>query len=140
MEFLLKEEKPEVGSFMSLFESTGWNSFYKATSDQFAKCLASTWYSVSAYHDNQLIGFGRIISDGILYGIICDMIVAPAHQNRGVGTAILDKLKERAEGEGLRAIWLFSAPGKSEFYRRNGFEERADDAPGMQIKLFLSQS
>jgi hypothetical protein len=33
----------------------------------------------------------------------------------------------------VRVIWLFSAKGKSAFYKNFGFAERPSDAPGMQM-------
>jgi hypothetical protein len=33
----------------------------------------------------------------------------------------------------MRVLWLFSAKGKSAFYKKFGFLERPVDAPGMQM-------
>jgi len=82
----------------------------------------------------RLVGFGRVVSDGVLYGMIYDMIVEPTHQGRGIGSEILRRLVERCRAAGLRDIQLFSARGKAPFYGKRGFENRPDDAPGMRLR------
>jgi len=74
-------------------------------------------------------------SDGILYALICDLIVRPSHQDRGIGSALLGQLIERCRRQKIRVIWLFSAKGKSAFYKNFGFIERPTDAPGMQMSI-----
>jgi GNAT superfamily N-acetyltransferase len=76
---------------------------------------------------------GRVVSDGVLYGMIYDLIVRPSHRGCGIGTAILDKLIRRCRDAELREIQLFSAKGKAGFYRNRGFMERPQEAPGMQL-------
>lgn len=136
LSFIIKEGVPDIVLYFSLYETTGWNAFYKADLKEMENSISNSWYSVCAYSNSELIGYGRVISDGALYGVICDMIVSPAYQNMGVGSAILTKLKQQCVSKGLRVMWLFSAAGKTAFYKRHGFVERPDDAPGMQIRLY----
>ena len=44
--------------------------------------IANSWYSLSAYDGNKLVGFGRVVTDGILYAMIYDLVFAPT----GYGT------------------------------------------------------
>jgi len=88
---------------------------------------------LSAYHKDELVGFGRALSDGVLYALICDLIVQPAYQGQGIGSALLNKLIDRCRSQHMRVLWLFSARGKSTFYKKFGFFERPVDAPGMQM-------
>ena len=133
MQAIYEETIPEREAYHHLFETTGWNESYQAGVDQLHRAIANSWYTVSAYVDDRLVGFGRVISDGVLYAFICDMIVQPSHQRQGIGSAILQKLVERCRAAGVRVIWLFAAQGKSEFYERHGFQARPAGAPGMQL-------
>jgi GNAT superfamily N-acetyltransferase len=119
---------------MELFETTGWNEVYKADLGELSQALDRSWHVVTAHDGDQLVGVGRVVSDGVLYAMICDMIVRPSHQNRGIGSTILRRLVERCKAAGLRDIQLFSAKGKAPFYRNRGFVERPEDAPGMRLK------
>ncbi|MDR0370946.1 MAG: GNAT family N-acetyltransferase [Prevotellaceae bacterium] len=90
---------------------------------------------VSAYSQNELIGCGRIISDGYLHAFITEMIIHPCYQRQGVGKNILNMLISKCFDADIRDIQLFCAKGKKEFYLNNGFAERSNDAPGMQYRI-----
>jgi ribosomal protein S18 acetylase RimI-like enzyme len=130
------EGPPAAATYFKLFESTGWNKGYGANQDELLEAISDSWYLLCAYKDKEdLVGFARIVSDGILYAFICDMIVDPAYQKQGVGTALMKKLIERCKEAGIRVVWLMAAADKSRFYQRFGFHVRPPDAPGMQLNL-----
>ena len=132
---VLKEEPPDINRYRDLFCTTGWNEEYKVTSGMMQTVLNNSWYIVSAYIDEKLVGFGRVITDGILHAMIYEMIVDPEFQGKGIGTQILKMLVGKCKQQGIRDIQLFCARGKKEFYIKNGFESRPDDAPGMQYMI-----
>jgi len=126
---------PDKDQYFKLFESTGWNKEYNLDKEQVFETLLNSWYMICAYKDDKLVGFGRIISDGIMHALILDMIILPEFQNNGIGSIILDKLKEKCILHNIRDIQLFSAKGKAGFYKKHGFTIRPEDAPGMEIKI-----
>lgn len=129
-----RETKPDARHYLALFETTGWNAVYKVGLDELSKALNNSWYVVTAYQRNELVGIGRVVSDGVLYAMIYDIIVKPSYQGMGIGTTILNKLIEKCRSAGVRDIQLFSAKGKAQFYSKRGFVERPADAPGMRLK------
>ena len=129
------EQPPPATDYDRLFETTGWNKSYQASPQELYRAISDSWYVLSAYDKNNLVGFGRIISDGVLYALICDMIVKPSYQGQGIGSHLLEKLIEKCQREKIRVIWLFSARGKSALYEKFGFLERPVDAPGMQLLI-----
>ncbi len=72
-----------------------------------------------AFSGDDLIGFGRALSDSVKDAGIFDVAVGPAYQGQGIGTAIMDDILERLAG--LNVI-LFANPGREEFYARFGFK------------------
>lgn len=134
MEIRFDESPPSRDQFRRLFDTTGWNDEYHATSEELARALANSQCTVAAYASDELVGFGRVVSDGVLHAMIYDLIVAPAVKSQGIGSAILRKLVERCLADGIRDIQLFCAEGQSGFYETQGFERRPADAPGMQYR------
>ena len=130
-----REKLPEAAAYQQLFETTGWNRAYRAGADELYRAISSSWYVLSAYDNDDLVGFGRVVCDGVLYALICDLIVRPSHQGQGIGSALLTQLIDRCRRQKMRVIWLFSAKGKSAFYKNFGFVERPVDAPGMQMRI-----
>jgi N-acetylglutamate synthase-like GNAT family acetyltransferase len=128
-----RDKLPALDAYHQLFETTGWNKSYRADEDELYAAISASWYVLSAYDNDDLVGFGRVISDGVLYALICDLIVKPSCQGQGIGSSLLNRLIARCRAQQIRAIWLFSAKGKSSFYKNFGFAERPSDAPGMQL-------
>lgn len=131
-------QKPTAKNFTELFETTGWNSTYKLTSKELYTAIENSWYHISVYDGKKLIGFGRIICDGVVHALILDMIILPKYQGKGIGKIILDRLVKKCLDNKIRDIQLFCAKDKKEFYEKYGFLSRPDNAPGMEIKLILA--
>lgn len=87
-------------------------------------------YSVSVYDDDKIIGYGRIIGDGICFLYIHDVMVIPKYQNKKIGSQIMNKLLEKVnqikiENPYVR-VYLGASKGKEKFYERIGFITRED--------------
>jgi GNAT superfamily N-acetyltransferase len=115
-----------------LFETTGWNKEYCLSIDELKLALSNSYYTVSAYEGDKLVGFGRIISDGVLHAMIYEMIVDPGYQGEGIGSTILNMMVDKCLENNIRDVQLFCARGKKVFYERHGFTVRDNNAPGMQ--------
>ena len=125
---------PEKAELFRLFETTGWNEFYRLGESDLHEAAARSWHLLSAYSDDKLVGFGRIICDGVVHALILDLIVLPEFQERGIGGTILDSLVRKCLDHKIRDIQLFCAKGQAEFYKKRGFSPRPDNAPGMEYR------
>ena len=130
----IKENVNNVDEFNLLYDLVGWGAYDKEISK---KALNNTYYSVSVYDDNKIIGYGRLIGDSICFMYIQDVMVVPEYQNKKIGTSIMNKLLEKIdiiknENPDVR-VYLGASKGKEDFYKQFGFIERenADLGPGM---------
>jgi len=126
-------EIPDPLAFVRLFATTGWDLQGRLTVAAAAAALAPTWYAVSAYERERLVGTGRIIGDGVLHALLVDVIVDPDYRHRGIGSAIVERLVAECRLQNIVDIQLFCAFGVRPFYERLGFAARPDDAPGMEL-------
>ena len=126
-------EMPPCDELFALFETTGWNEFYRVDAEEYHATVAASWYSVFVREGERLIGMGRMICDGLLHALIIDLIVLPEEQGRGVGDALLKKLVSHCDDHGIRDIQLFSARDKAAWYEKRGFVKRDTTGPGMQL-------
>jgi GNAT superfamily N-acetyltransferase len=124
-------QAPAAQSFKNLYDTTNWGPVERDAAF-YAEALRGSWASVAAYDGDTLVGFARAISDGKLHAFITEMIVDPGYQRRRLGEQLLERLVARCISSGITDIQLFCAKGKADFYLKNGFSRRPDDAPGMQ--------
>ena len=133
----IKENIKNIDDFNSLYDAVGWEAYdYNITK----QALDNTFYSVSIYDENKIIGYGRLIGDTICFMYIHDVMVLPEYQGQKIGTQIMnkliDKVKEiKKENPDIR-VYLGASKGKEEFYKKFGFIERyeADLGAGMILK------
>ena len=123
----IKENVNSIEEFNYLYDAVGWGSYDEKVSE---KALANTMYSVSVYDDDKIIGYGRIIGDGICFLYIHDVMVIPKYQNKKIGSQIMNKLLEKVnlikrENPYVR-VYLGASKGKEKFYERFGFITRED--------------
>ena len=108
--------------YCRLRESVGWLNFSKVQAE---KSLNNSVYTVVALKDNQAVGMGRLIGDGMYYMIV-DVVVQPACQKMGIGSRIIDMINEYVEretpGGGRSSIQLIAEKGKESFYEKRGFK------------------
>ena len=134
------DDLPSADEFFELFATTGWNATYKVDANDLEAALKSSWKAVSAYSSAQLLGFGRMLSDGLLYAILLDVIVDPDFRPKGIGGEIVRRLVRDCIDANIRDIQLFSAVGKVNFYERLGFVVRHADSPGMRFSSLSDSS
>ena len=123
----IKENIKNVKEFNLLYDDVGWGAYDDNITQ---KALDNTFYSVSAYDDNKIVGYGRIIGDTICFLYIQDIMVKPEYQGNKIGTMIMNKLLEKIneikqENPDLK-VYLGASKNREEFYEKFGFIKRID--------------
>jgi len=124
---IIKENIKSVDEFNLLYDAVGWEAYDEKIAQ---KALDNTFYSVSVYDANKIIGYGRVIGDTICFLYIQDIMVKPEYQGKKIGTAIMNKLLEKIneikkENSDLR-VYLGASKNKEKFYEKFGFIKRID--------------
>ena len=123
--------------YCRLRESVEWLNFSK---EQTKKSLNNSLYTVVAVKDNQTVGMGRLIGDGLYY-VIVDVVVHPACQKMGIGSKIVDMMIEYVDREtpsgGRSSIQLLAEKGKETFYEKRGFKILPHDFCGSGMRKVI---
>ena len=93
-------------------------SFHDA--DIHRKTFSASASVVFACDGQQLVGFARAISDGLVQGAIYDVAVLPSYQGHGIGKQLIEKIV--ASLPGCNFI-LYASPGKEPFYEKLKFRK-----------------
>ncbi|TKI84094.1 GNAT family N-acetyltransferase [Bacillus mycoides] len=115
------EPPKDFNELLTMYESLGWNSLELSVNELEQMCKQS-WYAIYVFDDQKLVGMGRIISDGVITGIICGVCVLPEYQSKGIGKEIVERLIRHCEQK--RVIpQLMCVEDLKYYYESIGFEE-----------------
>ncbi|PEP99979.1 GNAT family N-acetyltransferase [Bacillus wiedmannii] len=114
------EHPTDFNGLLALYESLGWNSL-KLTLNELEQMCKQSWYAIYAFDDKKLVGMGRIISDGVITGVICGICVLQDYQSIGIGKEIVERLIQHCE---LNKVipQLMCVEKLQSYYESKGFE------------------
>lgn len=122
MKYTIKENQLNYETYYTLRESVGWNNWSK---EQAKKALENSYYSIVIFYNDNAIGMGRVVGDGIYFTIV-DIVVRPEYQGRKIGTTIMNSILEYIEKNMCErsrvSVQLLAEVGKEQFYIKQGFK------------------
>lgn len=111
---------------LPLYASVGWTA-YTAEPETLCRGFARSLLTLAAYADGRLIGLLRAVGDGETVVFVQDLLVCPAHQRRGVGTALLRELLARYPEVRQIELAADDTPETRAFYCAAGFRPLSED-------------
>ncbi|WP_454052686.1 GNAT family N-acetyltransferase [Clostridium sp. Marseille-Q7071] len=111
----LINESFDADEVLNIFNSFNW----KREKEQIYSAFKNSYY-ILVYNNENLIGFGRAVSDYYCYTSIHDILVLKEFQNKGIGTNIMNMLIEKFSNTN---IYLTYTPDKDVFYKKFNFEK-----------------
>lgn len=85
--------------------------------------------------DGHVVGTARIVGDGGAIYYVCDMVVHPDHQRRGIGTRMMDALMDFIDETAPPDAYVNLMADVSGFYERWGFSPTAPVSKGMYLRV-----
>ncbi len=114
---------------MKLFLQTTWAK--DRSVDGVELLLSSTKIHVFVRDSDELIGYGRAISDGVYRAILDDIVVDENYRKQGIGKLIMENLLEQLKG--VEQLFLNTKPELEYFYEVHGFAK----SKGLTMKMKL---
>ena len=115
--------KPNRG-LLKLQRFLNENAFWAKdrTINDLKKCLANSDVVVSIWSENNIVGFGRALSDGVYRGVLWDIVIDQNHQGKGYGKLIVKKLLSSKKIKNTKKVYLMTT-NKKLFYSQIDFKE-----------------
>ncbi len=90
--------------------------------NELKKCLANSDVIISLWVGNEIVGFGRALTDGIYRGVLWDIVIDQKHQGKGYGTLIVKELLSTKKIKKTKKLYLMTT-NKKLFYSQINFKE-----------------
>lgn len=126
-------ESLDLSSVKALYLACKWD--WLESDSEMHTAFKNSWrLFVALSRDDKVIGFGRIVSDGKIYGLLIDFVIHPEFRQRGYGQELLKTVIEHCKKEGLKVLQLLASREGFSLYQRAGFIKCPEESPGM-IKI-----
>ena len=86
------------------------------------KSLANSDAIISLWDGNEIVGFGRALSDGVFRAVLWDIVIDKNHQGKGYGKLIVNNLLNSRKLKNTKKIYLMTT-NKKLFYSQIDFKE-----------------
>ena len=86
------------------------------------KCLANSDVVISLWVGNEIVGFGRALTDGIYRGVLWDIVIDHNFQGKGFGKLIVNNLLSSKKIKNTKKLYLMTT-NKKLFYSQLDFQE-----------------
>lgn len=120
-----------VEDFQRLHREVGWKILDEKA---VKKALKNSMFNICAVEDGQTIGMARVVGDGVTHGLLCDVIVTPKYQGKGVGKALVQHIMKMSQDVANKhdqfMIELLPTTGKEAFYVKCGFKYAPEKMAG----------
>lgn len=104
-----------------IFDILGWNSL-NLSADDLEKMCKQSWYAVYAFDNEKLVGMGRVLSDGVITGVVSGLCVLPDYQSLGIGKELLRRIIDHCEKHRV-VVQLMCLESLESYYEQLGFEK-----------------
>ena len=110
MDYRINDQALSAEEFLA-FVNQVWPGEYDL---QKTRLALSKTLNITAYDGAALIGCLRILTDGYFFGTITELLVLPAYQKRGVGSALLALARKATP----TLLYFGAQPGAEGFYEK----------------------
>ncbi len=123
-------KRTDRAQIIRLYTEAGWWNPVNDRQPEFVDKIAKNSYCfVGAFCDDEMIGMGRVLSDGISDAYIQDVTVLHDYRHRGIGSRIIAHLLGKLRADQIEWIGLIGEPGTGNFYKNLGFEKMRGSEP-----------
>ncbi len=120
-EFSADPGRIDTGRVHSLLaEHASWAAGRTLEAQQ-ANIAASRNYGLYSRADGEQVAYARVVTDGVTFAWLADVIVDPAHRGRRLGAALVDRILADLDPMGLKRIVLKASEAGRPLYERAGW-------------------
>ena len=127
--FLENPLPEQIDQIILLYQAENWWEPIEDEAGFIRRLIAGSHCFAIATLDNEIVGMGRAISDGVSDAYIQDITVKSSQRGKDLGSGIIRKIVDRLNDDGIHWIGLISEKDSHLFYEKLGFQEMAGAIP-----------
>lgn len=108
----------DIDTIHAVLRETYWSP--DIPRDVVTRACANSMCAVARDDAGKLVGFARLVTDKATFAWLCDVIVLPGKQGKGLGRALVQTFQRHPELQGLRR-WLLGTKDAHGVYAPLGF-------------------
>ncbi|WP_049981753.1 GNAT family N-acetyltransferase [Halolamina rubra] len=133
MPYELRESAPTVDRFLELRDAAGMSA---RSREAVERGLPNSSYAVIVVDDaGETVGMARVVGDDGSVFHVCDMVVHPDHQGRGLGSRLMDAVMDWIDDTAPPNAYVNLLADVDGFYEQWGFERTAPASKGMYYRV-----
>lgn len=121
----------DIDAIHAVLKETYWSPGIPR--DVVARACANSVCAVARDESGKLVGFARLVTDKATFAWLCDVIVMPGKQGKGLGRALVERLQTHPELQGVRR-WMLATKDAHGVYAPLGFKPIEEPDRLMHIK------
>jgi len=136
--FSIEHNNPgfNIGELIALYDGCGWNADGFRNEKRTELALRNSLWYCSAYlaEDDRLVGFARLVGDGVYVTQLVDLMVSAPYRNRGLARQIVSEISTGFNQQQRNAaIMLVDGSGISDLYTSLGFLDATSEQVYYQV-------
>ena len=115
----------KADEILQLYTQVGWTA-YTEDMPALERGYKNSLLILAAYENGELLGIVRVVGDGTTIVLVQDILVYPARQRQGIGTALLKAVLERYKNVRQVQLVTDNTPKTVAYYKSLGFLNLAE--------------
>lgn len=112
------DKKVNYERLISLFNEAGWNDKTEDM-DRLRAMVDNSQIVVTAWDDDEMIGFGRCTTDFVFNGQINNVVVDSKYRGKGIGKELITRILDNSK----MVTYMLRGQESEGFYKKLGFED-----------------
>jgi predicted GNAT family N-acyltransferase len=114
----------QIDQLHELFKQMWWTKTQERTKEDISIMLRNCMsFGVIESDTQNLVGYARVLTDGIKYAFIFDVMAVDYHRGKGLGKMLMDAIIAHPRLKNIKNFELTCAPDMVAFYEKFGFSE-----------------
>lgn len=131
IEIIEKLDNNLITQLKKLYDSNHWSQNRSIKSIEIA--LKNSTLTIGIIQNNQLLGFGRLLSDHIFRATIYDILIQTDKQNQGLGKQLINYMLNHNALKNVTQVDICCRPEKEFFYKKWLFKKNLQNSNYLRL-------